>query len=218
MNFRRYRDWEHGEFVLCFADTAAGGLDYCAAQFLSKNKLDVPLVYHSKTIASEMTPLIHQELERIEHLTGLQPVVAFERNNGGVYELERLAALNRNGKYRIYQEKENVGTTDSTGVSPKLGWTTNSATRPAMLSMLKEAIDMRLLKIYDRPTINEMFSFIVAQTSSSWKAQAESGAHDDLIMALAGVWQLYQTEEPAPRLTPADYQPDPVMQEIWNEI
>jgi len=66
-----------------------------------------------------------------------------------------------------------------------------------MLQMLKEAIDSRVLKIYDKPTVNEMFSFIISQTSSSWKAQAEQGAHDDLIMALAGAWQLYQTENPA---------------------
>jgi hypothetical protein len=62
--------------------------------------------------------------------------------------------------------------------------------------MLKEAIDGRLLRIYDKQTISEMFSFIISQTSSSWKAQAESGAHDDLIMALAIAWQLYQSENP----------------------
>ncbi|HET7629984.1 MAG TPA: hypothetical protein VFK03_01280, partial [Candidatus Saccharimonadales bacterium] len=117
----------------------------------------------------------------------------------GVAELERLAALNRNGKYRIYVEKANVGTTDGITPSVKLGWTTSTATRPTMLSMLKDAIDNRLIKVYDRPTINEMFSFIVSQTSHSWKAQAEVGAHDDLIMALAGVWQLYQTERPPAR-------------------
>jgi hypothetical protein len=65
-----------------------------------------------------------------------------------------------------------------------------------MLSMLKEAIDNNLITIYDKPTISEMFSFIISQTSSSWKAQAEQGAHDDLIMALAIAWQLYQTEQP----------------------
>lgn len=194
--FRRYRNWQPDEFVLCFADTAAGGLDYCAAQFLSKQKLDVPLVYHSKVIASEMTPALHNELERIYDTTKVKPVVAFERNNGGVYELERLATLNRLNKYRIYQEKAHIGSTESTDDTVKLGWTTSSASRPAMLSMLKEAIDNKLIKLYDRPTINEMFSFIISQTSSSWKAQAEQGAHDDLIMALAGVWQLYQTEQP----------------------
>jgi hypothetical protein len=143
-----------------------------------------------------MTPQIHLELERIYDETGVKPVVAFERNNGGVAEIERLATLNRNGKYTIYVEKSNVGTTETVSDTVKLGWTTSSASRPTMLSMLKEAVDQCLIRIYDKPTITEMFSFIVSQTSSSWKAQAEQGAHDDLIMALAIAWQLYQTENP----------------------
>lgn len=218
MSFRRYRQPELGEFFVVFADTAAGGLDYCATQFLSKTKLDVPLVYHSKSTATEMTPQLHIELEKIFDQTHVKPVVAYERNNGGMYELERLATLNRDGKYRIYQEKKNVGSTDTTNVSPKLGWTTSSATRPVMLQMLKEAVDTRVLTLYDRPTVNEMFAFIVTQTSSSWKAQAESGAHDDLIMALAGAWQLYQTENPDVQQNALMYARDPGMERIWNEI
>lgn len=194
--FRRYRTYKPNEFYVVFADTAWGGLDYCDAQFLCKTTLDVPVVYHSKTIASEMTPLIHTELERIFDETKVKPVVCFERNNGGIAEIERLATLNRNGKYRIYVEKQGVGSTDVVSDSVRLGWTTTSASRPTMLSMLKEAIDNRLITIYDKPTINEMFAFIISQTSSSWKAQAEQGAHDDLIMSLAGAWQLYQSENP----------------------
>lgn len=197
MSFRRYRPYRTGEFFVVFCDTSWGGLDWSAGQFLSKSYLDVPVVYHSKALATEMTPLIHRELEIIHDQTGVQPVVAFERNNGGVAEIERLAALNRQGKYRIYVEKMKTGTTESTQDSTKLGFTTTSATRPTMLSMLKEAIDNKLITIYDKPTINEMFSFIISQTSTSWKAQAEQGAHDDLIMALAGAWQLYQTENEA---------------------
>lgn len=196
MSFRKYREWEQGEFVVVGADTAWGGLDYCSVQFLSKTHIDVPLVYHKKELASDMTPLLHAELERIYDKTGVKPVVAPETNNGGTAEIERLARLNRNGKYIIYQQKKNIATTETTENSVKLGWTTSSATRPTMLSMLKEAIDGRLIRIYDKPTITEMFSFIVSKTSSSWKAQAEAGAHDDLIMALAIAWQLYQTENP----------------------
>lgn len=194
--FRRYRPYKQGEFFVVAADTAAGGLDYCAAQFLSKEALDVPVVYHAKTLATEMTPILHIELEKIHDLTGIPPVVTFERNNGGVYELERLATLNRRNKYRIYLDKSGIGSLDGTKDNKKLGWTTSSATRPIMLQMLKEAIDNKLIRIYDKPTINEMFSFVINQTSTSWKAQAESGAHDDLIMSLAIAWQLYQTEEP----------------------
>ena len=193
--FRRYRQYKQGEFYVVGVDTAWGGTDYCVAQFLCKTSLDIPVVYHSKVLATEMTPLIHTELERIHTETGIKPVVAFERNNGGVAELERLATLNRNGKYSIYIEKSNVGSTESVENSVRLGWTTSSASRPTMLSMLKEAIDNKLIRIYDKPTINEMFAFIVSQTSSSWKAQAENGAHDDLIMSLAIAWQLYQTEQ-----------------------
>lgn len=195
-DWRRYRDWEKGEFVVVGADTAAGGIDFCTAQFISKTKLDVPLVYHSRVSATQMTPSLHTELEYIYDMTGVKPVIAPETNNGGTFEIERLATLNRQGKYIIYQQKRNVGTTESVENSIKLGWTTSSATRPTMLQMLKECIDSKLLTIYDKPTVTEMFSFIISQTSSSWKAQAESGAHDDLIMALAIAWQLYQSEAP----------------------
>lgn len=194
--FRKYRNFEPGEFIICFADTAAGGGDYCAAHFLSKERLDIPLVYHKKVIATEMTPLLHEKLESIYDQTGVKPVVAFERNNGGFFEMDRMARLNRDQKYTIYRAKSNVGTKYNNSEGPKLGWDTNSATRPVMLQMIKDAVDGQVIKIYDRPTITEMFSFIEVQTASSWRAQAEKNAHDDLVMSLAGAWQLFQTEKP----------------------
>ena len=189
-SWRQYRKPEAGEFFVVFADTSAGGLDYSACQFLSVTKIDVPIVYHSKKLATEMTNEIFPLLEKIFDITRVKPVVAYENNAGGIFELERLASLNRNGKYDIFM-MPNVGREDNPE-PVKLGWSTNSATRPRMLADLKDAIDHKVLKIYDKPTINELFSFIVNQTSSSWKAQAEQGAHDDLVMSLAGAWQLYQ--------------------------
>lgn len=194
--FRKFRDFERGEFILIFADTAWGGGDFCAAQFLSYQRLDVPLVYHAKTIATDMTPELHMKAEEIFDKTGVKPVVCFERQNGGIAEIERLAKLNRNGKYTIYLQKTGTGYKGGAEQSRKYGWDTSSATRPIMLSALKEAIDNKLIRVYDEPTVTEMFSFVEVQTSSSWKAQAERGAHDDLIMSLAGVWQMYQTERP----------------------
>lgn len=195
--WRTYREPQAGEFFVVFADTAAGGGDFCAAHFLSKTNLDIPLVYHKKVIATEMTPQIHEMLEEIYDKTGVKPVIAYERNNGGFFEMDRLASLNRHQKYVIYREKVNQGTKYADGQGPKLGWTTSSATRPVMLQMAKEAIDNKLIRIYDRPTISEMFSFIEVQTTTMWRAQAEKNAHDDLVMALAGAWQMYQTEKPS---------------------
>lgn len=192
--FRQYRQFESGEFICVGVDTSAGGTDYCAAQFLSKTKLDVPLIYHSKVLASEMTPRLFEVLEKIYDITGVAPVIAYERNNGGIFEFERLASLNRLNKYKIF-EMPTYGAVENQNPK-KIGWDTNTATRPKMLADLKEAIDKRLLNIKDKQTIQEMFSFVVVQTSTTWKAQAEEGAHDDLIMALAIAWQLQQNEQP----------------------
>jgi len=193
VSFKLFRPFQRGEFIIAFADTAAGGGDNCAVQFLSQKWLDVPQVYHSKVTASFMTPLLHQELTRISKETGIQPIVAYERNNGGGFEMDRLARLNRFGDYRIYTMKhlDPTGRIIDTG---KLGWDTNTATRPKMLQELKDAVESGLLHLYHRQTVDEMFSFIISKTG---KPQAEDGAHDDLVMALAGAWQLYQTEQPS---------------------
>lgn len=175
---------------MCFADTSYGAGDYCAVQFLSKTKLDVPLVYHSKTIATNMTNEIFPVLEKIYDITGIRPVIAYERQNGGAFEMDRLAGLNRQNKFEIFKmvNKGNIDNPDPT----RLGWDTTTATRPVMLQELKDAIDHNSLVLYDKPTVTELYSFILATTTSTIKAQAEKGAHDDLVMSLAGAWQLYQ--------------------------
>ena len=196
--FRQYRRLEGGEFILIGCDTASGGLDFSAAQFLSKSKLDVPLVYHSKKTTSYMTDELLPVLEDIFDKTGIPPVIAYERNNGGSFELERLSRLNRLNKFKLYVQPIGQGDIYQ-GTPRKYGWTTSSATRPVMLQDLKEAIDNGLIRIYDRDTVNELFAFVVNQVSTGWRAQAERGAYDDLIMSLAIAWQLYQNEEmPAP--------------------
>lgn len=188
--WRQYREFLPGEFIVVGGDTSTGAGDYSVCQFLSRTKLDVPLVYHSPKVSSEMTTAIVPVLGAIHDQTGIAPTVAYERNNGGVFEMERLSTLNRSGKYSLFK-MPNLGRIEAPD-AVKLGWDTNTATRPAMLLQLKEVIDKQAITIYDRPTIEEMFSFVTVQTSSSWKAQAESHAHDDLVMALAIAWQLYQ--------------------------
>lgn len=190
--FKQFRPLQQGEFILYFVDPSAGGDDNTAGHGLSNKWLDVPLVLHTPMTITAITPMIHQELTRIHKETGVPPVVAFERNNGGGFEMERLGRLNRYGDYRIYTMKalNPSGQLVDTG---KLGWDTNIATRPKMLQELKDAIEGRMLHLYDEATVNEMFSFIISATG---KPEAEQGAHDDLVMALAGAWQLYQTESP----------------------
>lgn len=184
--FRVYRELEKNEVIVVGVDSAMGLGDFVAAQFVSKTKLDVPIVYHSPSTMTECLPSLHEACERIFDQTTLPPLVAIERANGGAFEMDRLAALNRLAKYNLFRmppEKK------------KLGWDTNLATRPKMLQDLKEMVDNRVIRIYDKETINELFSFVKVQTSTAIKAQAEKGAHDDLVMALAISVQLLQSAE-----------------------
>lgn len=202
MSWRQYRKIEKNEFLLFATDTASGGGDYTACQVMSKTKLDVPLVFHSKVTTSDFIPEQARVLEGIYDITSVKPVAALERQNGGAFLMDRLAGLNLNGKYEVFKMPK-FGNVDNNEPN-LLGWNTTSATRPKMLSDLKDAIEKGLFRVYDRQTINEMLSFIIVQTSSSWKAQAEVKAHDDLVMALAIVWQMYQICQPAKAVT-ADY-------------
>lgn len=190
--FRLYRQPERGEFFVVAVDCAQGGIDANFGQFLSKSKVDVPMVFEKNCVAAEMTPLIHEALEWIYSRTGIEPVVAFERQMGGVSALSQLQALNRYGHYRIYQRRK-LGTVEGEVLTDTIGWDTNPQTRPQMLGDLKQAIDTRLIRLYDRATINDLGKFIL---NKKGRAEAASNCHDDSIMSLAIAWQLYQTELP----------------------
>jgi hypothetical protein len=200
--WRQYRTIEKGEFMLFAGDTASGGGDNTTIQTISKNKIDCPLVYQSGVTTSDFIPELVRVLEAVFDFTGVKPVIALERNNGGSFLMDKIAGLNLNGKYIVF-EMPKFGNVDNNDPN-LLGWNTNSATRPVMISALKDAVERQLFKIYDKQTVNEMLSFVVVKTSSSWKAQAEKKAHDDLVMALAIAWQMFQKCEPE-RKVRSDY-------------
>lgn len=189
--WRQYRKLKKGEQIYVGADTSMGCGDNCVAQFFSAKYFDYPLVFSSPIIATEMTDELVELLNSISDETGINPLIAYERNNGGAFEMERLAKLNKQGKFDIFRMKQTDPDSGSISLSDKLGWDTNSATRPQMLGHFKEAIDNKLIRIYDMETINEMFSFIRTQYSTMVKAEAEKNAHDDHVMAAAIAYEMY---------------------------
>jgi hypothetical protein len=189
--FRQYRELSEDDFLVVGCDTSQGGNDYSTSVFISKTHLDIPLIYQSNTLATDMTNRLVPVLERIYDKTLKAPVIAYERNAGGVFEFERLATLNRANKYRIYTMMTYGDIANA--AEKKIGWDTNTATRPKMLADLKDAVDHQLLRIYDKPLINELYSFII---NKQGKPEAEQGSHDDLVMACAIAWQLQQSETP----------------------
>ena len=206
--FRQFREFEKGEFIVIGGDLSAGGKDRSCCQFISKNRIDVPLIYDSPKMAVEMTNEIVPVLENICEVTGVKPLIAYERNNGGVFEMERLATMNRNGTYELFKMPvygKEIDTEQRMKQEVRYGWDTNTATRPMMLAALKETIEKKIIRIYDKATIEEMYSFIVSQTSNSWKAQAERNAKDDRVMALAIAWQVFINSQPVRQARGRDY-------------
>lgn len=177
-----------------------GAGDWCVAQFIRRPRTavelpDVPVIYASKSAAPTMTDALVPYLEKLYDLTGVKPVVAYERNNGGAFEMDRLAKLNRAHKYTIFVMPDPTRRSAGDGLEPegtRLGWDTNSASRPAMLADLKELIDDRRIEVYDPQTVAEFFSFITVTTNTSRRAEAERNAHDDRVMSLAIAWQVHK--------------------------
>lgn len=64
----------------------------------------------------------------------------------------------------------------------RLGFDTNKSTRPLILSELEEAVRERSLGIYSLRLMQELGSFVWTERG---KAEAQPGAHDDLVMAMA---------------------------------
>lgn len=187
--FRLYRDIDPGEFFVIFGDTAQGGADKNYVQFMSKTKADIPLVFAMNGVATEGTPHIRQALEYIYQKTKVKPVIAIERQNGGVSVMQDLYNANYDGSYTCYFMRD-----ITTGVpTDKLGWDTNSATRPKMLGEWLTAFNSGLIVIYDKETIEQHQTFIV---NKNGKPEAAPNTHDDAVMSCAGAWQLYQTEQP----------------------
>ena len=188
---RQYRELEQDEFFVVSGDCAQGGIDSNIVQVMSKDRADVPIVLEQSGVAAGMTPILHTLLEYIYDVTGVQPVVALERNMGGASEMERLRKMNMTNKYRLYTAKDTGGVNGEKNTKI-LGYSTNSVTRPKMLGELKEAIDAKQLTIYDKKTIDELGTFIVNRNG---KPEAAANTHDDHVMSLAIAWQLYQTEQ-----------------------
>lgn len=186
--FRLYRHPQPGEFFVIFGDGAQGGEDKNNVQFLSKTHGDFPLVLSMHGVMAEATVHIRQALEYIYQKTKVRPVIALERNNGGASAMLDLYNSNHEGHYKCYFMR------DPNGIpTDKLGFDTNTLTRPKMLGEWLAAYNSKLVQIYDQETQEQHQTFIVNRNG---KPEAAPNTHDDAVMASAGAWQLYGTEHP----------------------
>lgn len=186
--FRLYRPIKKGEFFVVFGDCSQGGIDSNFVPFLSKTMMDFPLVLQLQGVARQMTPKLRDALVWIYQQTGVKPVVALERNNGGSSEMDYLVEYN-DGSYTIYYMRDKEGKPDPD--TP--GWNTTTESRPNMLGEWLVAYESRSFTIYDTIMQEQHQTFI---TGKNGKPQAAVGTHDDGVISAAGCYQLYKTENP----------------------
>lgn len=105
-----------------------------------------------------------------------------ERNNHG---LTTLTTIKREEYWNLYFTKQHDKISDS--VTQKLGWETNSRTKPLMIDKLQEFIREIYLGIYSDLIVSEAFTYVIEDNGST---NAQQGCHDDTIMALAICLQL----------------------------
>lgn len=163
-----------GQRYLLSVDTSEGGGGDPSAAIMRNRATGE----HCATLSGQYQPW---ELAKASALLGNEyftAEIAVERNNHGHSVLQ---ALEREEHYpNIYRHP----------VDGKLGWPTNTVTRPTMLDELEDAHRKGLWATRDRGVLAQFRTFIITDTG---KAEAARGEHDDLVMAEAIGWAVRQT-------------------------
>jgi len=105
--------------------------------------------------------------------------LGIERNSYGLSALS--VALNDLRYPNLYYDIVNEPS------KPSCGWYTSSANRDKMLGGLRAAFFGHTLIFHDAVALMEMGAFTWQKAGNSLKAQARTGAHDDMVMTLAGL-------------------------------
>lgn len=154
-------------------DTAGDGEDYFAAHVLTREGRQIA-VLHQKTDEDLFTKQIYCLAKYYGSVIGLET----NFSTFPIMELNRLKYpyMYVRAKYdRILNDTED-----------RFGFRTTSLTRPIIIANLVEIVREHTELIVDRDTLQEMLSFVMI----NGKAQADEGAHDDLVMSLAITYEV----------------------------
>jgi len=105
-----------------------------------------------------------------------------ESNNHGLTTLNTIKKLEY---WNLFHSKSYDKFSDE--VTKRLGWQTTIKTKPLMIDKLAEFVREYHLGIYSDLIISEMLSYVIEDNG---KTNAQSGCHDDTVMALAIMLQL----------------------------
>ena len=176
------------------ADTAEGiGRDSCASVIIDFSTTPNRVVadYESSLISPD---LFGHELIRQAKIYG-KCLVAPESNNTGYATVAVLGEHYSESK--IFHHTTKVKITNEE--TKKMGWHTNSSTKPSAIYELKTAVEDGNLEIFDLDLLNELAHYQIRDLKS--KKKPGMTRHFDKLMACAIAWQLRDFATP-------DHKPD----------
>jgi hypothetical protein len=166
------------------ADTAEGiGRDSCASVIIDFSTTPNRIV---ADYASSLIPpdLFGHELIRQGNKYG-KCLIAPEVNNTGYATVSVLGENYPESKIFHHTTKDKITNEEN----KKLGWHTNSSTKPSAIYELKSAVEDGQLEIYDLNLLNELAHYQIRDIKTSKKKEGMT-RHFDLLMACAIAWQL----------------------------
>lgn len=171
-----FREPEEGRPYVIGGDTSGEGSDWFVAQVLDNITGEQVAIlrhqYDEDTYAKQICALGHYYNDA---LVGIE-------TNFSSFPVKRLEQLGYRNQYIREQEDTFTG-----AIRKAFGFRTTATTRPVIIGELVEAMREGAHLVNDRTTLEEMLTFV---RNEKLRPEAEEGAHDDCVMALAIAWHI----------------------------
>src|SRR3990170_4867633 len=181
-NLRAWEAQVPGAAYAMFMDTSAGfsGGEASDSDYTSLVVVDAKTSHHVATLRLRTSPERAGEMACAIGQFYNMAYLGIERNSYGASAIQRALELRYpNLFYDIINEPKN----------PRPGWYTTETSRDKMLRALRVATFEHSFITHDLILVLEMGAFTwtkVNRGERMWKAEARSGAHDDVLMSVAG--------------------------------
>lgn len=171
-----YKEPEEGRPYVIGGDTSGDGSDWFVAQVLDN-------------VTGEQVAMLRHQYDEDTYAKQVyclgkyynDALIGLEANFSS-YPIKRLEQLGYANQY--VRETED---TFSGSIRKSFGFRTTNVTRPVIIAQLVETMREGINLVNDRVTLEEMLTFV---RNEKLRPEAEPGAHDDCVMALAIAWYI----------------------------
>ena len=207
--YKQYKEKANFRVYSIGVDSASGSPSgdfsaFCVIDVTDKENPEVVATYYNRLSIHEFADRVHREALAYEAM------VVVESNSYGLAVLEHLIGKGYSHLYRRTQFDKMAGRWIE-----KLGFNTNSSSRPVMLSRLHEFIAKRRLVVNDDRMRHEMNTFVY---NARGKPEAESKKHDDMVFAHALALQGLDQIEPLRQERTDRFKPSSVAEVLQFEM